>query len=152
MTASRSNGSPEPAITSFRDEYGFLSNFAYLPNGTTVEHLYQAEKTTDPRWREMISQARTPAQAKALGSQCPKRPDWDKVKVAVMRRLLKKKFTRTSAYGRMLLATGDRLIVEGNLWHDMFWGQCNCDRHKGNGRNELGKLLMEIRSKLRKRT
>jgi cytidine deaminase len=50
---------------------------------------------------------------------------------------------------RKLLATGDRELIEGNNWRDTTWG---CIRDKeGNwkGRNELGKLLMQIRDELR---
>lgn len=44
----------------------------------------------------------------------------------------------------MLEATGDAELIEGNHWGDTFWGVCN-----GVGQNNLGKLLMAIRSENR---
>ena len=41
----------------------------------------------------------------------------------------------------LLLATGDAELIEGNWWHDQFWGVCN-----GVGQNQLGKILMAIRN------
>jgi predicted NAD-dependent protein-ADP-ribosyltransferase YbiA (DUF1768 family) len=41
-------------------------------------------------------------------------------------------------------ATGDRKLVEGNYWHDTFWGVCN-----GVGENYLGEILMHVRQELR---
>lgn len=34
-------------------------------------------------------------------------------------------------------------LIEGNYWHDTYWGVC-----EGVGENHLGKLLMEIRNEL----
>ena len=48
----------------------------------------------------------------------------------------------------MLLSTGDVAIIEGNYWHDNFYGQCTCEKCAGKGKNKLGKLLMDIRSEL----
>jgi len=43
-----------------------------------------------------------------------------------------------------LLATGDQELIEGNTWGDRFWGVCD-----GEGQNQLGRLLMELRNELR---
>jgi hypothetical protein len=45
----------------------------------------------------------------------------------------------------LLLNTGGQELIEGNTWNDTFWDQCPI----GNGDNNLGKLLMKIRNKLR---
>lgn len=42
----------------------------------------------------------------------------------------------------MLLSTGNADIIEGNYWHDNFWGQCSCEKCVGKGKNNLGKILM----------
>ena len=48
-----------------------------------------------------------------------------------------------------LLSTSNATLVEGNWWHDNFWGDCYCPKCKGiPGANTLGRLLMELRSKL----
>jgi predicted NAD-dependent protein-ADP-ribosyltransferase YbiA (DUF1768 family) len=51
-----------------------------------------------------------------------------------------------------LLATGDATLVEGNYWHDNYWGSCHCDRKeacKYHGQNQLGKLIMEVRTTIK---
>ncbi len=49
-----------------------------------------------------------------------------------------------------LLATGDRVLIEGNHWRDTTWGMVR-DKTTGEwrGRNELGKLLMKLRDEIR---
>lgn len=49
-----------------------------------------------------------------------------------------------------LLATGGQELIEGNRWHDTFWGRCVCERCKGTGQNWLGRLIMQVREELRK--
>lgn len=120
-------------------DYSFLSNF-YEHNGWTVEHHYQAAKTTDPAWAARIFAAPTPGQAKKLGRRAPMRFTWENEKVAVMRALLHLKFTDPELSAR-LVATGGAQLVEGNWWGDTFWGVC-----KGVGTNMLGRLLMEVRA------
>jgi predicted NAD-dependent protein-ADP-ribosyltransferase YbiA (DUF1768 family) len=44
----------------------------------------------------------------------------------------------------MLLATDDEELVEGNWWNDTFWGVC-----RGDGENNLGKIIMKVRDELR---
>jgi predicted NAD-dependent protein-ADP-ribosyltransferase YbiA (DUF1768 family) len=48
-----------------------------------------------------------------------------------------------------LVATHPHKLVEGNTWHDQFWGDCHCGRCPGEGENMLGVALMELRDKLR---
>lgn len=121
----------------------FLSNF-YSHNGAlTVEHFFQAAKTTDPGWNAEIMAAPTPAAAKKLGRRAPLRPDWDDVKIQVMLELLRTKFSDPEL-AQMLLDTGDAELIEGNWWGDRFWGVS-----KGSGENHLGRLLMQVRDELR---
>lgn len=48
-----------------------------------------------------------------------------------------------------LLTTGDEWLEEGNTWHDNYWGICHCDRCQNKiGQNNLGKLLMKLRTEL----
>lgn len=132
-------------ILEFKDEYRFLSNF-YPALGSTVEHQYQAAKTLDKDWARRILQSRTAGEAKRAGRNAPLRPDWDEVKIPVMRELLVRKFSNPELREK-LVATANFLLVEGNWWHDNFWGKCYCARcHTKVGENHLGKLLMEIRN------
>ncbi len=137
-------------INNFRGHYGFLSNFYrqyFIWSGQSVptaEHAFQAEKTLVPAERAAILGAVSPRNAKAMGRTCTKRPDWETIRVDVMRRVLRAKFARGTDLAYRLDATGNRTLVEGNTWGDVFWGVCG-----GAGENWLGTLLMEIRDENR---
>ena len=141
-------GDDDPAaITEFDGEYAFLSNFhpcRVMLDGRwypSVEHAYQSAKTLDDAERDRVGSAPTPAEAKERGRNLTLRPDWNEVKIAVMRRLLAQKFS-DSPLRDLLAATRPRPLVEGNTWDDRFWGVCD-----GEGENWLGRLLMEIRDR-----
>lgn len=143
-------------IKVFTGEYGFLSNFYPSPvlwNGVwckTVEHAYQAEKTTDPQAKQYILASETPGRAKTLGRKVKigLRKDWDLIKVQVMTDLVRLKFHPMVKLSKDLVNTGDRIIMEGNTWNDTFWG---VDLNTGIGKNVLGNILMQVRAELRSR-
>lgn len=150
---------PAPAIDRFAGRWGFLSNFHPSPLAweglvyPTAEHAFQAGKVpaevdTVRRW---VAAAETPAQAKRRGRQVPLRPDWDTVRLEVMASVLRAKFTANPDRQAQLATTGDHLLVEGNTWHDQFWGDCRCTRSvcRPAGANHLGRLLMNLRTELR---
>jgi ribA/ribD-fused uncharacterized protein len=134
-------------ITRFRGKFGFLSNFYSCPvrvDGVTYpssEHAYQALKTIDPIEREKIRCAKTPGSAKKLGRKVKMIDDFDRLRV--MRRVLWAKFRPGTSLSQMLIDTGDRFLIEGNNWNDVYFGVC-----RGKGQNILGILLMERRLKL----
>lgn len=138
-------------ISSFIRYYRFLSNF-YLHDivfdnkvWMSSEHLYQALKTDDPFLRERIRNCSTPAKAKHLGSLVKLRYNWDNIKVGVMLKVLKIKFSDDELLSR-LKGTYPHKLLEGNCWHDNFWGNCYCVKCSSiMGTNYLGKLLMKIR-------
>lgn len=70
-----------------------------------------------------------------------RRPDWDNIKVSVMRDILCEKVAQHEYVKRKLLSTGHRMLVEDS-WRDSFWGSGN----DGKGQNQLGRLWMDIRS------
>lgn len=128
-----------------------LSNFYPSPfhaadlDWPTVEHYYQAMKTLNLQVRMTISRIESPGQAKRAGRNVSLRPDWEAVKIGVMRDALELKFDMPeNVLGQYLLSTGDAFLVEGNTWNDTFWGVC-----KNQGRNWLGHLLMGRRAELR---
>lgn len=136
----------------------------------TSEHAYQAAKFIYPgaaaeslAYGELIRSQDSPAKAFHLGRQSAKpernypwlvelrerisehplavpRPDWDQVKVDVMRQILKCKFSQHPPLMEMLLSTGNAPIVE-NSASDYFWG----NGKDGSGQNMLGKLLENLR-------
>lgn len=133
----------------FQGEYRFLSNFwpvnVLFENiiYPSTEHAYQAAKTLDKGKRYEISKLEKAGDAKRLGKAIPMRPEWDHIRVPVMKELLIEKFKRPDL-AELLLATGDMKLVEYNGWGDRFWGVC-----RGEGTNMLGQLLMEVREELR---
>lgn len=139
------------------DPYGCFSNFSphriYLDgqNWLTVEHYYQAQKfigTADVDVIPLIQGATTPVTAAMLGRDGDRtpRPDWNAVKFDIMAKAVLTKFLSHLDIQAVLLATGDRLIIE-NSPTDYYWG-CGLDR---TGQNQLGKILMQVRTEIRRR-
>ena len=142
-------------IQSFDGDFHFLSNFSpcivtWLGQSyPSVENAYQAAKVNpdnaDPGVRTKLLKMITcgPGEAKKIGQTLPLQPNWDLVKMTVMRNLLAQKFKAGSEMANLLIATAPRRLIEGNWWGDTFWGVC-----KGQGLNMLGSILEEIRSTL----
>lgn len=140
------------AITSFYGMASFLSNFSNISvrwEGIlfpTAEHAYQAAKTLDMDERQAIADIRTPGRAKRAGQKVTLRPGWDEVRVEVMTEIVTAKFESLPIAMDKLVDTGDAELIEGNTWHDNFWGDCKCDACQDiEGQNHLGKILMAIR-------
>ena len=77
------------------------------------------------------------------------RPDWDDVRVKVMKWCLRVKLIYNwHKFSELLLSTGDRPIVEDSR-KDSYWGATPQDDDTLNGQNVLGRLLMDLRKKLR---
>lgn len=143
---------PPQVIDSFDGDHHFLSNFHVRPfewRGHTApssEHHFMATKSLDSADRDSIYAASTPGMAKRLGRKVALRPDWDIIRLEVMRSVLGAKFADPTLRAA-LLDTGDALLIEGNTWHDQFWGDCSCPAHRGiPGGNHLGRTLMAVRS------
>lgn len=150
------------SITEFSGRNRFLSNFytpapVYILVGLKwakcpdVEHGYQASKTLDIVKRKQIIAAPTPAYAKSMGKHVKRVSYWEEVKLVVMLELLRQKYSRAK-FREKLLLTDDAKLIEGNWWHDNFWGVCSCDnchRKIGDGaENWLGRLTMRVRKDL----
>jgi N-glycosidase YbiA len=125
-------------------EYGEFSNFAPYPialdgeRWPTTEH-YEA-------YRQKVRKANSPMLAARLGRDRKQklRRDWESVKVAVMRKAVRAKFTQHQELRELLLTTGDAKLVE-HTENDDYWG----DGGDGSGKNMLGRILMEVREALR---
>lgn len=133
-------------ITSFRDEHAFLSNFQ-----GGVEVAYQAAKFTKEHANiaKMIIAENNPGKAKKLARELRSfvREDWNEVNLGIMESLVREKF-QYEPFKRLLLATGEAMIIEGNSWGDSYWG-CILENGEWVGENRLGKILMKIREELR---
>ncbi|MEW1846248.1 NADAR domain-containing protein [Nonomuraea angiospora] len=158
---------PEPrqVIDCFTGQWADLSSFgpstvtmySQLENRTITfpsgEHGFNWAKSLIEAERAAVLAAPTPAEAKRIGRRVTLRPGWDEViRYKVMRAIIAAKFTRDSPAGRVLLDTGDALLVEGNTWHDNHWGDCRCGRTAcwRPGENWLGRMLMDRRVELRR--
>lgn len=129
-------------IESFSGEHRWLSNFWIHDDARqlSVEHHYQAAKTTNLEDYLLIMSAETPGKAKRFGKQIVVRDDWDSVKFAIMEHLTREKYATNIKLRNMLLDTKGSLIIEGNTWGDRVWGVC-----EGIGENHLGKIIMRVR-------
>lgn len=136
-------------------EVRFLSNFSKHPvvidgkRYATSEHYFQAAKffNTDPKWAEEIRNSPNPAQAAKMGNDRSHKiqPKWDEEWAMYhMGRVLLAKALQNKLVKEQILETGDAYIVERAPW-DAIWG----DGKNGDGRNQLGRLWIRVRNRLR---
>ena len=148
-------------INSFTGEYYFLSNFYETPvtyNGITFlnnEAAFQAQKcksraAEEPKVslstkREMFADLNA-SEAKKLGRKVSLRSDWEAVKIGIMKEIVQAKFEQHPELAEKLLQTDTAYLEEGNTWGDRVWGTVD-----GQGANNLGRILMQVREILRER-
>lgn len=141
------------------EEFGGLSNMApgypIVVLGHQIrssEALYQACRFPHlPEVQRMILNEGSPMTAKMRSKPYRKdsRPDWEEVRVKVMRWCLRVKLIHNwHKFSELLLSTENRPIVEDSR-KDSYWGAMPLDNETLNGQNVLGRLLMELREKLR---
>jgi len=178
-------------VEQFAGAYHFLSNFYVTPiiindiTYRTSEHAYQAAKfLKDTEERNHILSFAEPGQAKREANRIVAKlnryqpesaepadkadriailtPDWEKRKLGIMNFVLRTKFAPGSEMAELLLKIGIAPLLEGNWWHDNYWGSCErkaratkvkvspCKPECAKpGENHLGRLLMTIRKDLR---
>lgn len=153
-----------PPILRFFGEHRFLSNFfpakvfvtfthegqRYEFQMPSVENAFQASKI-HPKHFDRVNitesfRTLSAKESKEKGGYLTLREDWNQIRLQVMYRLVKQKFTLTPILGDLLVATGDADLFEGNFWKDCFWGV----DLEGVGENHLGKTLMLVRSELQR--
>lgn len=151
-----------------RENFRFLSHFHPSPivldgeTWPTVEHYYQTQRSDDPAYRQAIREAATPGLAKQMAAwpdanrksarrswflknNAFPRADWSEVKLDLMRKADRAKYTQNPELAELLLATGDAELVEDSP-SEPFWGT----GPDGQGLNWAGRVLMEIREELRR--
>lgn len=113
----------------------------------TSEQAYHWEKfyETEPKVAWKVMNADSAHEAFKIAEQYKKcrRPDWDDVKVDIMRRIIRAKFDQHEYVRRKLLATGNRELIEDS-WRDDFWGW----GPNRDGKNMLGRLWMDLRNQM----
>jgi ribA/ribD-fused uncharacterized protein len=135
-----------------KDRYGEFSNFAPFPividgkTWPTTEHYFQGQKFPGTEREEAIRLTASPMIAARMGRsrRFPLRADWEEAKDQIMYRALLAKFTQHETLKNLLLATGDADVIEHSR-NDSYWA----DAGDGTGKNQLGKLLMQVREELR---
>lgn len=146
------------SITSFKEEYRFLSNFYQTPvtyKGLTypnAEAAFQAQKCEKEEDKVKYTLVKNPVRAKQMGKKEPHLPaNWNEISYEIMLGVVRAKF-EVPEMAEKLLATGDAELVEGNNHHDNLWGDCSCARCAAKvGENRLGKILMHVREELKNR-
>lgn len=141
------------------ERFGGLSNMAggypLSVNGIrilTSEALYQACRFPHkPDVQRAIIAERSPMTAKMKSKPHRKdsREDWDIIRVPVMKWCLRIKLAQNwDKFSALLDSTGDMPIVEHSR-KDPYWGAKMTDDGVLEGENVLGRLLMELRAKMR---
>lgn len=144
-----------PIIDSFSYEYCFLSNFYqtsiyyHKRFWTSVEHAFQASKTLDFEEQEAIRHCQTCKLAKQFGRTIKLRSNWERVKLDIMFEIIYRKFYDNQWEMQRLIDTRGKRLVEGNIWHDNFWGHCMCPKCQPKYKhNHLGRTLMKVRREI----
>ena len=136
-------------ITSFTGPSRFLSNFFECTvhydgiEFPSAEHAYQAAKSNDIRVMTRIASLKTPGEAKRVGRKILIQKNWENIRADVMYSIVQNKFFNNAVLGAKLMATSPAQLIEGNEWGDTFWGVCD-----DTGENNLGKILMKVRTEL----
>ena len=150
-------------LTFTKPETRWLSNMAYVNiehDGIvypSTENFYQAMKYCKTDMvegadgnkipiRVFISKL-TPSESKRFSKEnrMTNVPAFDDNKIKIMRVAQRQKYSQ-EPFRSKLLATGDAHLEEGNWWKDSFWGT---DIKTREGKNMLGRLIMQVRDELR---
>lgn len=141
-------------IVKFSGEFRFLSNFfmhSVFYKGEEFksnEHAYQYRKTDSPMWKEAIKDCASPSEARKQGRMAPIVDNWDEIKYGLLMDINVVKY-QDPILRKKLIETSPYYLIEGNTWHDNYFGVCSCYlcKHKKSF-NNLGKILMRIRSEI----
>jgi len=108
----------------------------------TSEHAYQVARFDDEDIINEIFQARSAHDSKKLAQKYKEQQfkNWDEIKVSIMKEIVRAKLQQHAYIQKLLKKTEDRDIIEDSP-KDEFWGW----GPNKDGRNELGKIWMELR-------
>ena len=91
---------------------------------------------TGADFRELIAKIKDTNDVKKIGKIVKIRSDWNEKKLGFMEWGVREKFKDINLADE-LLSTGDLELIEGNNWHDVFWGKCSCPKCGGSGENYM---------------
>jgi len=139
----------------------FVDNDSLLWFNTAEQWMMykKAKFFNDESTAALIMETKHPREQKRLGRSTKNYNEakWDKVKYDIVFRGNVMKFTQNSSFGKALLGTGDKTIVEASPT-DAIWGiklglenPDILDPHKWKGQNLLGKIIMDTRDVLNRK-
>lgn len=171
------DGHRKEPILKFRQEFGYLSNFHVLKNKIhylgydyiSVEAGYMAQKCDDIAWKQYCStispHGNAQSEMKKAAYKVDLVKDFRDKQLKIMLDLLRLKFRNNPELANKLVATYPRMIMEGNVWNDRYWGATIPKQNLSDnveleklyekfpqysyvGQNYLGRLLMKVRDDL----
>lgn len=116
----------------------------------TPEHAFQVAKAASAEMKAWLAAAPTPELVAVAGDNLMPEdvvPGWEDDQLRVMERIVAAKFTQAEDLKALLLSTGSAKLVEwapDNGEVARFWGE-----YRGEGENWLGRILMDLRGRLR---
>ncbi len=136
------------------EKFGVLSNMKgkqeILVNDiwfSSSEAIYQALKYPNYKnIQQKIAFEKSPILAKKISISNKQfiRKDWYEVRNNIMRLCIRIRLLQSQEFYDVLLSTSDKTIVEISR-KDTYWGSTISDNNYLNGKNVLGRLLMELR-------
>lgn len=126
---------------------------------SSVENAFHAQKVDDNDERveeyrlalsTIVDEPLKPNEAKKFGGKksfgengFTLRPDWDKVKLKIMKEITREYYLSNPEFRDKLINTGNKKLVHSGFRIDDYWGV-----KKTGGENNHGKILMELREEL----
>jgi ribA/ribD-fused uncharacterized protein len=147
-------------IDSFMGENRWLSNFPDAPlfyggrHFRNSESAYHATKFIEDAQANISPwqfETTSGSEAKKLAKENKTfiRSDWMDISLLTMVEITHAKYNQNKDLRIRLVNTFPHDLVEGNNWHDAFYGVCSCKGpslcFKGKGMNWLGRILMAER-------
>lgn len=144
----------------YMDPAGARGNLSNMADGYSVrvngiafqspEALFQAFKFPDnPTMQRRLARAPDGDYARQTGNNAPNvRADWDEVKLDAMRYACAAKLLCYPEFGKVLLKTGERPIVEMNFRDGWWCAVPDLEKRVMIGRNATGKVLEQLREEI----
>ena len=130
---------------------GFVGQFFFLNNSyitsvifedirySSSEAAYQAQKCVDIKDKYAIAKM-SPSEAREYVDTVQILDNWDSLKDSIMFDVCYAKFVQNPMLMEKLILTGDRELINYNMYGDTYWGVS-----ENKGQNKLGVILKEIR-------
>lgn len=135
-------------IKVFKGDYAFLSNSFPCTieidglKYSSAEAAFWAQRVKDEKARRKYTRLNA-NNAREKGMKAEPIDDWEEVKLDVLMKILRIKFSDPELK-KKLLDTGNAKLINTNTYRDEYYGL-----YLGKGRNKLGVALMSLRDELK---